>query len=731
MTYYARSKENEPEANWQLLVNHCKNTATLAKNFADKFNGGEFAYILGLMHDIGKFSDEFQQKLRGKNLRVDHSTAGAKEVYNIYGNAFGKLLAYCIAGHHAGLPDYGNGVKERFLYARLSNKKINDYSAYKTEITLPPMPSKPSLELTESKSNPGFTIAFFIRMLYSCLTDADFLDTENFLTDLTDKRGQYPTIHKLDNLLDQFLSTFGKNKKTRINQKRSEIQKRCLDFSSCKPGMFTLTVPTGGGKTYSSLAFAMKHAKIHHLDRIIYVIPYTSIIEQNAGKFKDVLGEDIVLEHHSNIQIFHSTDDNKEEVSGRVLKKRLAIENWDIPLIVTTNVQFYESLFSNRSSRCRKLHNIVKSVIILDEAQMLPVEYLKPCLYALSELVINYGSTVVLCTATQPALKDYLPDKVETQEIMDDPEELYHFFRRVKIKKRVNMSDECLVEELRNLKQALCIVNTKKHAAKLYERLNKESGVFHLSTFMCPAHRKERLDIIKSLLEKQQRCLVISTQLIEAGVDIDFPIVYRSMAGIDSIIQAAGRCNREGNLEYGVVHVFKSEEDYGQARGWLQRTAEVGEMIFRKYDDVTELAAVKEYFELIYDLEGEKRLDKLNIMARLMDKDRPLEFDFADIANKFKLINKNNHTVIIPYNDEANKLIKQAIFSPYPKKILRALQLYTVSLYEYQYQLLLKEGVLDVINDMILVLNDIKFYSENTGLIIKEDVKPSGEAYFA
>lgn len=729
MQYFAHSKENQAEEHWQLLVDHLNNTAAMAKCFADRFHSGEFAYIIGLLHDIGKYSKEFQKKLKGENLRVDHSTAGAKEAVAIYGKIIGKILAYSIAGHHAGLPDYGNGLQDRFLQARLE-KEVRNYAAFKAEIEqwiVPPnklstLPVKPITKST------GFTIAFFIRMLYSCLTDADFLDTEAFLSTEPIQRGQYPSIITLHERLNRYLTNFVNDTSTRINQKRSEIQRRCIDFAANPPGMYTLTVPTGGGKTISSLAFALKHAQTHGLERIIYVIPYTSIIEQNAAKFKEILGEETVLEHHSNIQNDRRSHDDEEQLAYQRMK--LATENWDVPVVVTTNVQFYESLFGNRSSRCRKLHNIAKSVIILDEAQMIPVEYLKPCLYALSELVVNYGSTVVLCTATQPALQTYLPAQTKLQEMMVDPDELYRFFRRVEVVKRGVMTDELLADELQTHEQTLCIVNTKTHAMKLYEKMPKGEGVFHLSTLMCPKHRRKQLNAIRENLRNRKKCQVISTQLIEAGVDVDFPIVYRSMAGIDSIVQSAGRCNREGKAACGQVHVFTSGEDYGRSRGWLQRTAEIGEMVFRNYEDVTSLEAVKRYFELMYDLE-DKRLDQENIIGMLDEKVGLLEFDFEEIAQRFKIIDDHSYTIIIPYDDIAESRIQEALYSPYPAKALRQLQPYTVSVYEYQYQLLLKEGVLDIVNDMLIILKDKSYYSEETGLLIKGDLKASGEALFA
>lgn len=728
MRYYAHSKENHTEDHWQLLVDHLTQTATLAQSFADRFNGGEFAYIVGLLHDIGKYSPDFQRRLQGDKKPVDHSTAGAQEAIAAYGPVLGKIFAYSIAGHHAGLPDFGSQLKERNLEARLHRDLGKRHEAFRSEIKIPQVPR--SLSIKPITAAKGFSMAFFIRMLFSCLTDADFLNTEAFLNKNSTQRGHYPSIMALHQRLDQFLADFCKDKKEPIHLKRGEILQRCIHFSTQTPGMYTLTVATGGGKTISSLAFALKHAQTHCLERIIYVIPYTSIIEQNAKQFKEILGEESVLEHHSNIQNDLKFHDEETEPQTAALRMKLATENWDIPVVATTNVQFYESLFGNRSSRCRKLHNISKSVIILDEAQMIPVEYLKPCLYALSELVTNYGSTVVLCTATQPALQSFLPNHIQLQEIMENPEELYHFFRRVRVKKRGVMTDESVAHELRNLPQVLCIVNTKKHAVKLYDQLKKESGVYHLSTFMCPAHRRKILDQIRDDLKDNRECRVISTQLIEAGVDVDFPVVYRSMAGIDSIVQSAGRCNRENKCKTGgEVHVFTSGEEYGHVKGWLQQTAEVGEMVFRQFDDVTSLEAVKRYFEYLYDVKGEEGLDQKEIILSLEKRARECEFPFEEVAEKFKLIENHMYTIIIPYEDNA-ELIREARYSPYPKEALRALQPYTVSVYEYQYHQLFNEGALDIVNDMLIILKERSYYSNETGLLVQDSIQPSGEAWF-
>lgn len=726
MKYYAHSSEDITKL-WQTIEEHLKHTAKIAGDYASKFNAEEFGYVCGILHDLGKYSQKFQQKLQGAIIRVDHSTAGAQEAVNLYGKSLGKLLAYCIAGHHSGMMDYGTQAStEGTLYARLNNSKIEDYSAYKSETDLFFSKSLPKLPINVIGNNQGFTLSFFIRMIYSCLVDADFIDTESYMSDILKPRGNNATIIQLNSIFNEFLANLTSNT-TKINIKRKEILERCLSMAQSNTGLYTLTVPTGGGKTYSSLAFALNHAKINNLERIIYVIPYTSIIEQNAKVFKNALGEKDVLEHHSNYQ-FDNFKLDSEEFQSVNEKLKLASENWDIPIVVTTNVQFFESLFSNRSSKCRRIHNMAKSVIIFDEAQMLPIEYLKPCLLAVSELVKNYCSTAVLCTATQPSINELLPPSVKPIEIMDNPRQLYEDFRKVSVVKKGELDDDTLAAELNKLEQVLCIVSTRKHAKEIFNRL--KDNAFHLSTLMCPVHRQETLAEIKQRLKDNKPCRVVSTQLIEAGVDVDFPVVYRSIAGIDSIVQSAGRCNREGKLEIGNVFVFKPISEYAKVKGYLERTATVAEMVFRKYEDPISLEAIDYYFKMLYDIEGEQALDKKSINDCFEERGNMLEFDFKTAAENFKLIQNNTYSIVIPYNEEAEKLINEAQFSPYPRSVARKLQPYTISIYEYEYKALLKNAVLKTINDSFIVLDNFKDnYNQSTGLIIPKDTY--GEAIFA
>jgi CRISPR-associated endonuclease/helicase Cas3/CRISPR-associated endonuclease Cas3-HD len=715
--YYAHSTDNPDKSDWQHLIDHLKNVADYASEFGSDFNASEFAYAGGLLHDIGKYSDEFQRRLEGAKIRVDHSSAGARESRSHYNVSYSRILEYIITGHHGGLLNYGNS--ESGLEERLNKTLLSKYSDFEEEISIPSLDSA-RLNITplmdKKKVRKGFSISFLIRMLYSCLVDGDSLDTENFMNpDKSSLRGQYESFDVLFKKFEDHMNEKNLSSEDNIiNRYRREIYEECREKSVLPPQMFTLTVPTGGGKTLASMAFALNHLKKNGLKRIFYVIPYTSIIEQNAGVFRSIFGSQNVLEHHSN---FDPQTINMENFDLGDKKIELSAENWDIPIVVTTNVQFFESLYSNKRSRCRKIHNLAKSVIILDEAQMVPTDYLKPCFVALSELVQNYGSTVVICTATQPKLSELLDESIKPVEITQSPEELYNALKRVHVTNIGNLDDTELSNRLKDNNQVLCIVNTRRHAKKLFDTLSKIGNCYHLSARMCPVHRRKQLEIIRKLLKEKIDCRVISTQLIEAGVDIDFPIVYRAMTGIDSVAQAAGRCNREGTLESGEVYLFKSTEKYGIAGSWQRRVGEMGEMVMKENDDPLSLSAVDDYFHRLYAYEEDDGLDKKKILKSLEGRCIELAFPFEDISTEFKMIEENTKDIIIPYDSEAESLIKMLRATDFPGKIVRRLQGYTVSVYTNEFNELERAHDIDLIGDRFYVLKDKARYSEETGLI--------------
>lgn len=688
----------------QTLKDHLCGTAELAGYFAGRFGKADWGYACGMLHDIGKYSLAFQDKIKNNsNRQVDHSTAGAKACFEKGGMY--SFMSYCIAGHHSGLPDYGSSSDPGNAPTLQGRKKkhIEDCGAYKSEIHIPEIKTLPFDP--KNSPDPDFSLSVFIRMLYSCLVDADFLDTEYFMKEGRTQRetGEEPAV--LLEKLKKHVAGWLLNEDTEtVNGRRTEILRHCFECGRKERGIFQLTVPTGGGKTIASLAFALQHAVENQMDRVIYVIPYTSIIEQNAAVFRKILGEKNVLENHYNVD-YESTEELKP--------MQLASENWDKPVVVTTNVQFFESLFANKSSKCRKLHNIANSVIIFDEAQMLPTDYLKPCIAVMEELAANFGSSIVLCTATQPALSPFFQRKMPVTELCPRVEEQFRFFERVTFQNIGTISEDELIEKLQKEEQALCIVNTKKRAQRLYQKMKGE-GVFHLSTAMYPKHRRRVLDKIRQLVKDGKRCILISTSLVEAGVDLDFCTVYRQLAGVDSMIQAAGRCNREGKraAQDSFAYLFQFEEKEYVPGQQLQ--IDVSKMLLSEGEDISSLHGIEKYFEALYHFRGES-LDKKKIFEEFKDK----RYNFAKAAKEFKLIEENTLTVFISREEEAEELLWQIKHQGYTKSGMRKAGQYCVQLYENDIEKLRGAGMLRLISEDIedfYELVDSGQYSEEMGL---------------
>jgi CRISPR-associated endonuclease/helicase Cas3 len=734
--YYGHSLKGKDKSEWQLLKTHLSDTARKAKDFGDDAGVGDLAFTAALLHDIGKYSKAFQARLDGHGRKVDHATAGAREILRLFNNGqlektLATVLSYCIAGHHTGIPDYGDSTDvdgTGTLLSRVEKKKLEDFSAYRTEIDPASLVLQPRKLKT---SNEAFSVAFMTRMIFSALVDADFQDTETFMKQEVKPRGGHASIEELCKTFNTAMRKFD-NPQDEINKKRTETLKACKEGAELDQGFFTLTIPTGGGKTLASMAFALNHAIKHGLKRIIYVIPFTSIIEQNAAVFKEYLGDENILEHHSNFDWKKGNKTNADEADDETKealdKLKLASETWDIPIVVTTNVQFFESLYANKSSSCRKLHNIAKSVIIFDEAQMLPREYLDPCMLAVKELVINYGASAVFCTATQPALNQRLP-KVTFTELAPDPQALFDFYKRVQVKNIGKTADADLLEKIKSHEQALCIVNTRRHAKGLFDQLDMDAS-YHLSTLMCPTHRKAVLEDIRKRLKAGQPCRVISTQVMEAGIDVDFPVGFRALAGLDSIIQAAGRVNREMKRGVSDVYVFDPETPFIKRTPiFIKQGAAFAESVIRKFDgQVDSKEATEDYFNSLYYVQGKEAFDMKKILSCF---DNGIEFEFKKAADEFRMIDNNTVSVVIPYNEEAKNLIEKARNHPYPFTFARQLQMYTVNIYEKEFEKLQSKGVIETINDTYQVLTETnmkEFYNVKTGLVLPADA--GGDAIF-
>ncbi|AGA59290.1 CRISPR-associated helicase Cas3/CRISPR-associated endonuclease Cas3-HD [Thermobacillus composti KWC4] len=761
MRFIARINSNGEE---QPLIVHLLGTADKARTFAQSFHAGELAYAAGLHHDLGKFKLKPQLRIRNYPIKATHSTAGALEIGkdSTWRAMFGPtrlhkhlatLVQFAIAFHHGGLRNYGNKDEPGSLCHRLASaaedpeEQEHLWEAAWQEIERPSLPIPMDGPLVrnllrqQSKEAYSWKLAFLGRMIYSCLVDADTIDTRDFCDPASAQAIAAPgtTIRELHDRLEQYLAVrFANAEPTIVNRYRKAILERCKSRAQLPPQLFSLSVPTGGGKTFSSLAFALAHAKENDLRRVIYVIPLTSITEQNAAEFRNALGPEVVLEHHSH---FHIGDLDETLGETESLRYKLSTENWDAPLVVTTSVQFFESLFASRRSKCRKLHNIAKSVIVIDEAQSLPRGYLEPCLRALEELVEGYGCSVVLCTATHPSWEK-LGRRVK--EIMDEPtpSELERVFKRTAVELRGKpyepVRDSTLAEWLLDEHQALCIVNTRRHAKKLLKHFNpKVDGLFHLSGRMTPLHRAEVLDEIRKRLKDGKRCIVISTQLIEAGVDVDFPVVYRAIAGIDSIAQAAGRCNREGKLETGRVIVFHPEPHGLPSIGWLKETAVEATNCIDLYgaENMLSLACISEYFERIHgtrDNEAGPKLRDQYEIVKMMTRTPP-HFPYQDIAERFKFIESDMESIVVPWrrpadrsdpnhpqDEHARELIDSLTTALYPAAVLRKLQPYVVQVYPKEREVLQHRQLIQTIQG-VHVLNDFTFYDRMTGLTIPDE----------
>ncbi|NMC13603.1 MAG: CRISPR-associated helicase Cas3' [Chloroflexi bacterium] len=737
--FFAHRRDDEETEYWQTVFEHLTNTADLARQFGSNANVADLAYIAGLVHDLGKYSQEFQKRLAGKAIRVDHSTAGAKELVTLCKDTpyelIARLLAYPITGHHTGLLDYGDFTdlpENGTLIARLESD-VCDYGAYKTEIDLSALPFPQRLHVRPLNGKLGFSLAFLTRMIYSALVDADFQETETFMRGKK-PRGGYADIPSLCSKFNGYLRKF-ENPTTDINRIRTETLQTCVEKANAGQGFFKLTVPTGGGKTLASMAFALNHAAVHGLKRIIYVIPFTTIIEQNAEIFKNILGEENILEHHSNfdwdsLKQKHTSFPD-DSTRNAVDKLKMAAENWDIPVVVTTNVQFFETLFSNKSSRCRKIHNLAKSVIIFDEAQMLPREYMKPALSAIWELVTNYGASVVFSTATQPKLERFLPKGTSISELAPNPQNLFNFYKRVNVVHLGSLNDEELAIQLNNQKQALCIVNTRRHANGLFRMLQGD-GVYHLSTLMCPIHRKQKLAEIKERLKNKQSCRVVSTTVMEAGVDLDFPVGYRALTGLDSINQAAGRVNRNMDNKTSELYIFEPKSEFiKKIPCYISQAVEVTRNVLRDYSESPiSIPAIDTYYNQLYNLQDPNISFDYKLIMKCFENSKG-KFDFETAAKKFQIIEDATIPIIIPLNEKAEELIDELQHTQYPNSILRKLQLYTVNIHENEFEIINSKGVVLTIDGKYAVLNPEYFndyYDLDTGLHIPES--EGGEGIF-
>ena len=696
---------------YQSNEEHCIGVAELAKQFASEFGMGNWGYVLGILHDKGKEKKEFQEYIQDVNgipghkhwtkKGKAHAYVGALLAQGLYGKVATTFFGNAICGHHAGLYDYFE------LEKMISSSDLPSEVQMQTDaIQL----NKAKFTLTENQIN------HLVRVLFSCLVDADYLDTEKFMNvSSASQRGHHKKLSELLILLeDHFCKLNNNSEDSTVNVIRRCVQEQCIKMSSGETGFYSLTVPTGGGKTLSSLLWAMRHAVCNGQKRIIIAIPYTSIIVQTASVLKSIFGEENVLEHHSQFTIDSIIDKDIR------LKAKLASENWDYPIVVTTNVQLFESMFSNKPSDCRKLHNIANSVIILDEVQTLPTDYLQPIVDALKSYQRMFGISVLFTTASQPVLSGLIEGcnpKAAFQgidgitEIIPKEYALHDRLRRVclEIDNTGSTYDE-IADRLSRHDKVLCIVNTRNDAREIFERLPKEGMTIHLSRMMCPRHVTKAIQEIKQALSDNSETVirVVATQLIEAGVDIDFPVVYRQEAGLDSILQAAGRCNREGKLDMATAYVFSLSVEHKLYGSIIDaNNARLG-MI--NVNDWFAPEPMTEYFRQLYC--RKETFDKKGIKTLLY---KPAEMRFAEAAKKFRLIEETGKTVYVNMDDSL-ELIERLKSDGITYSLMKELSQYSVNIHERDFQKLNSYEAIEEVIEGIYVVKDRAQYDENIGL---------------
>lgn len=711
MEYLAhKSEDNERK---QPLKEHLIKTAELAEEFSlNKFSGA--AYQAGLLHDVGKYQKTFQKRIDGEQVRIEHSICGAKEMFNLmikYGAA-ALMLAYCIAGHHGGLPDGGSKADSDDMGTLLGRikRKSEDYEEYKNEVDIDASELNKLndyfLNLPQENDAQSQEFIYLTRYIFSCLTDADFLDTERFFKDTEREKIGFSfenALEKLNKKFDSFKA------KTNIQKTRAVLQEQAYKNMDKNHNVFFLNMPTGSGKTLCSLKLSLETAIKCGKKRIIYVIPYTSIIEQTAGEFEKILGDSLpVLQHHSNYSF--DPENNEVKDGDNVVSLLKATENWDAPLIVTTSVQFFQSLHSNKGSKLRKLHNMADSVIILDEAHLLPINYFQSCLNSLSFLSDTLDSKIILMSATLPNYEKLFErlayKKISMCDLIRDKSD-FKMFDKCSYSYLGKLSSEELTQRAADSGSALIVVNKRKTAKELYSLLsNTDKNVYHLSTYMTPYDRKLKIDEIRSRLEAKEKITVVSTSLIEAGVDLDFETVFRELSGLDSILQAGGRCNREGERKSGNVYIFELDDI---SNGDLAIRANITKGLLKKYDSISAPECIEEYYSILLDTE-ESKLTQGTILANSV-----FSIPFASYSGDFKIIDSDTVGIVVERNDESKGLIQNLKYNS-SAKVRRKLQSYTATVYRNEFEELKQLGVINDFGTGVYCLTSKYYYSDDTGI---------------
>jgi len=808
--FIAHRREKDGET--QSLCSHLTRTAIYSGQFADKIGLKDTGRLIGLLHDIGKASNAFDKYIQSatgridpdsddyvdaKELKgkVDHSSAGAQIIYKTLskngpeGIIAAQVLSLCIASHHSGLIDClltdGKDNYTRRMEKSEEKTHTDEALSYLSDNEMQKLMNllssdtvakqliakiKSLKENNDHQDTAMFKYGLLVRFLFSCLIDADRLNTADFEFPKNTRIRNYGKYHPWNVLADRLdirIKEFELQKdKNEVDDLRNEVSKHCFDFAAKPKGIYQLTVPTGGGKTLASLRFALNHAANYKMDRVFYIIPFTSIIDQNADEVRKILEDKdengiyldrVVLEHHSNL--------TPEEETKR---QNLLSENWDAPIVFTTQVQFLETLFGSGTRSVRRMHQLANSVIIFDEVQTIPVRCVHMFNLAIRFLVNNCGASVILCTATQPLLDKIDPIQrslniSQEQKMIKDEKKLFQRLKRIKVfdvrKEKDSWSEDEVVglveKELQEMGSVLIIVNKKDSSRTLYQKFveRKFTDVYHLSTNMCPAHRLNVLNIVKGRLDNKQPVICVSTQLIEAGVDIDFGTVIRYMAGLDSITQAAGRCNRNGKRKTGRVYILNPKDESLDKLKNIKIGAGDADRVLSEYKDNPELfdndrlgiKAMEQFYkyyfynrsrEMSYPVHAENTVigradDLFNLLSlnsisvaeykrvQIASPSIPLKQSFQSAAKAFHAIDSPTRGVIVPYGKEGEDVINQlcdAVLIEKQYKLLKAAQRFSVNLYTYELEDMGKKNAIrEVQKDSGIFYMDYQYYSNEFG----------------
>ena len=730
ISYIAHYSENMPKE--QTVVEHSRNTAKLCKDFSISVLK-DTMYVLGLLHDVGKYQISYQRRIRGENINVEHSGCGALVAREMYPNAVGLLLEYCILGHHSGIPDggYKNDTDDMATLCGRIKRQFEDFSKYKEELVFPPIKVNDVISFLMSDCGKSEELlidkfSFLTRYCFSCLTDADSIDTASFCNG---ERARPLTANfraclaKVDDQLSSFEC------KTALQKARGLLQKQVFEKKNVSAEIYLMNMPTGSGKTLCSVKFALERALSTGKKRIIYIIPYNSIIDQTVQVFEKLFGDDAeILRHQSTFSYDDDTcnrKDSKTEDYAKIAKS--ATENWDVTsIIVTTAVQFFESIYANKRGKLRKLHNMADSILIFDEAHMMPVPYLQPCLRAISYITKYLGSEAIFLTATMPdfpkLIRQYALDNSKITNLIEDSS-LFSMFQKCRYQYIGELTEEEILAKSIEYPSRLIIVNTRKSARSLYQKCGGKK--YHLSTYMTSFDRKRVLDEIGKALKEletdfpgfhnvpeNRRITIISTSLIEAGVDLDVSVVFRELSGLDSILQAGGRCNREGKRMLAEVFVFELK---GERKKSQDVKCNITKGIIDRYEDISCQQSIQEYYDRLFFM----RQEEIRRHVISQDCSNISSIPFRKYAEEFELIDSKTVSIVVPRDEMSQKMVDSLKYTSGSINLSRKLQKYTCSVYQKELEDLLSQHVVDSFGTGIWCLTNADYYDEEIGILFE------------